>query len=243
VNKQSELFYLNKFKESFSNFPQGNISPDERPDFLVKAPNEIVGIEITGFYRETSSSTQPPLQQRESVRHKIITLAKSIYDNKGLPSVYVNVHFDLNFHCRKSEVQPIAETLAELAEQSLSSPTDEKMWRIGDIQLKGIHLLFVKKMKLAKSYWSAPLASFVPTVNPQQIQDIFDEKNALCGDYRKKCDKIWLVIVMDRFEASSFSEIPETTLEHLYAHRFDSAFLFFYNYTHSQKPPFLLQRA
>jgi len=157
--------------------------------------------------------------------------------------VYVNVHFDLNFHCRKSEVQPIAERLVELAEQSLSSPTDEKIWRIDDIQLKGIHLLFVKKMKLAKSYWSAPLASFVPIVNPQQIQDIFDEKNAFCGDYRKKCDKIWLVIVMDRFEASSFSLIPETTLEHLYTHRFDSAFLFFYDYTHSQKPPFLLQRA
>jgi hypothetical protein len=243
VNKQSELFYLNKFKESFSDFPQGNISPDERPDFFVKAPNEIVGIEITGFYREPSSSTQHPLQQRESVRHKIITLAKSIYDNKGLPSVYVNVHFDLNFHCRKSEVQPIAERLAELAEQSLSNPKDEKIWRVYDIQLKGILLLFVKKMKLAKSYWSAPLASFVPTVNPQQIQDILDEKNTRCEDYRKKCDKIWLIIVMDRFEASSFSMIQETTLKHQYTHGFDSAFLFIYDYTDSQRPPFLLQKS
>jgi hypothetical protein len=77
VSKETGLFYLEKFKENFSSFPKGIIFPDERPDFLVKAPSEIIGIEITGFYRETSSSTRPPLQQRESVRHKIITLAKS----------------------------------------------------------------------------------------------------------------------------------------------------------------------
>jgi hypothetical protein len=37
VNKESELFYLEKFKEYFSGFPKGNIFSDERPDFLVKS--------------------------------------------------------------------------------------------------------------------------------------------------------------------------------------------------------------
>jgi hypothetical protein len=176
VSKETELFYLEKFKENFPSFPKGIIFPDERPDFLVKAPSEIIGIEITGFYRETSSSTRPPLQQRESVRHKIITLAKSIYDNRGLLPVFVSVHFDLNFHCRKFDIQPIAERLIELAEQSLSNLAEEKIWRIYEIQLNGILPLSVKKLKLVKSYWNAPLASFVPTVNSQQIQNIFDEK-------------------------------------------------------------------
>jgi hypothetical protein len=94
---------------------------------LVKAPNEIVRIEITGFYRQTSSSIRPPLQQRQSVRHKIAALAKSCYDQKGLPSVFADVHFDLNFHFRKSEIQPIAKILVELAEQSLLNSTPEKI--------------------------------------------------------------------------------------------------------------------
>jgi hypothetical protein len=145
VNKETELFYLEKFKENFPSFPKGIISSDERPDFLVKAPSEIIGIEITGFYRETSSSARPPLQQRESVRHKIITLAKSIYDNRGLPPVFVSVHFDLNFHCRKFDIQPIAKRLIELAEQSLSNLAEEKIWRIYEIQLNGVLLLSVKK--------------------------------------------------------------------------------------------------
>ncbi len=240
MNKEREFFYLDKFKENFPSFPEGKISPDERPDFLVKTLNEIIGIEITGFYREASSSARPPLQQRENVRRKIIALAKSIYDDKGLPPVFVSVHFDLNFHCRKSDIQSIASRLVELAEQSSSNLVGEKIWRIFEIQLNGVLLLSVKRVKLAKSYWNAPLASFVPTVNPQQIQDILDEKNARCDGYRSKCAKIWLIIIMDRFEASSFSMIQETTLNHQYRHSFDAAFLFVYDYNDSQKPPFLL---
>jgi hypothetical protein len=241
VNKELELFYLEKFKENFPDFPKGKIDSDESPDFLVEAPNEIVGIEITSFYRQTSSSTRPPLQQRQSIRHKIIALAKSYYDQKGLPPVFAGVHFDLNFHCRKSEIQPIAKRLVGLAEQSLLDPTPEKIWRRDDIQLSGIDLLSFKKCK-AESYWDAPLGSFVPTTSPQQIQNIFDEKNALCNEYRKKCDNIWLLIVMNRFDPASFSLISEITLENKYSHSFDAAFLFFYDYPDSQKSPFVLHK-
>jgi hypothetical protein len=95
----------------------------------------------------------------------------------------------------------------------------------------------------AESYWNAPLGSFVPTMSPQQIQNVLDGKNALCNEYRKKCDKTWLVIVMNRFDPASFSLISEATLENEYSNSFDAAFLFFFDYPDSQKPPFLLQKA
>ncbi len=96
---------------------------------------------------------------------------------------------------------------------------------------------------MGKSYWNAPLASFVPTVNPQQIQDILNEKNSRCADYRKKCDEVWLLIVVDRFKASSFSMIPEGITEHDYTHEFDAAYLFFYDYPDKQTPPFPLKKS
>jgi hypothetical protein len=240
--KQKEFFYLNKFKENFTDFPASIICLDERPDFSVKSANEIIGIEVTDFFREKASDTKFPLQQRLEVRNKIINLAKSIYDNKGLPSVYVNVHFDFNFNCRESAVQPMAKRLVELVEQSLPNLIVEKLWRTYDIQLKDVQLLSVGKRESEKSDWSAPFASFLPATNPQQIQEILDRKNTRCEDYRKKCNKIWLVIMMDRFQAPSFSLIPETVSEHLYAHNFDSAFLFLYDCDNLQKPPFLLQK-
>jgi hypothetical protein len=48
---------------------------------------------------------------------------------------------------------------------------------------------------------------------------------------------------MDRFRASSFSQLPEGLEEHVFSHGFDSAFLFFYDYTDAQKPPILLRKA
>lgn len=244
MNKETELFYLLKFKENFPSFPHGDVCPDERPDFLIKTATKIVGLEVTHLYREmTSSGMHPPLQQRESVRQKIMSLAKSIYDSKGLPSVFVSVHFDLNFYCCKSEMQRVAERLVNLAEQSLSGLPQEKIWRVYEIEIGGVMMVSVRSWKAEKSHWNHPLASFVPTVNPQQIQSILDGKNARCADYRKKCDEIWLIIIIDRLKPSSFSMVPDAVTEHRYTHGFDSAFLFFHDYPHEQKPPFLLKIA
>jgi hypothetical protein len=38
--------------------------------------------------------------------------AKRIYHLRGLPSLFVNVHFELRFDCRQSDVHAFGETLA-----------------------------------------------------------------------------------------------------------------------------------
>jgi len=243
VSKESELFYLERFKENFSNFPQGDICPDESPDFLVKSGNGIIGVELTDFYRQVSSETPLPLQAREKVRQRIISQAKSIYDESGFAPVWAFAYFDGNFQCRASEIQSVAERLVQLAKCSLLEQENEKNWARDDIQINGIHSLSVKRSIMAKSYWRAPLATFVPEVKPQQLQKILDKKSALSEDYRRKCKKVWLVIVMDRFRASSFSLIPEGFAEHAFSHKFDSAFLFSHDYSDAQSPPILLRKS
>ena len=241
VNKESELFYLEKFKENFPEFPEGIVCLNEKPDFLIKTNSNFLGIEITGHYRERSPNTKSPLQQKLNTRRKIIDLAKSIYDGKKLPPLFLHVHFNLNYYCSESKIQSVADMIAQLAEQSISLPSSEIAWKADEIPSRGIDLITVKKRNTGINYWSAPFGSFVPPINPQQIQDILNDKSARQMEYRKRCDLTWLVIVMNRFDPASFSLIPETTLEHLYTHSFDSAFLFFYDYAHSQKPPFLLR--
>lgn len=242
MNKESELFYLEKFKEHFPEFPEGIVCLDEKPDFLIKTRNKFLGIEITGHYRERPPETKSPLQQKLNARRKIIDLAKSIYDSKKLPPLFLHVHFNRNYYCRESKIQVVANNIAQLAERSLSRQSSEIVWRPHEIPLQGIDLITVKKRNAGINHWSAPFGSFVPSISPQQIQDVLDDKNVRQTEYRKKCDLTWLVIVMSRFDPSSFSLIPEAALEHLYTHNFDSAFLFFYDYTASQKPPFLLRK-
>jgi hypothetical protein len=184
------------------------------------------------------------LQARRSARHKIIEEAKRIYDLKGLPHLVVHVHFDYRFHCGQSEVHAFSERLAHLTECSVREHKLPCIWRCDEIRLNGVHLLEIRRTtKMPNSYWSAPWASFVPEVSPAQLQSILDKKSKLCAEYRKKCAEVWLVIVMNRFDPSSFSLIPQRIQDHPFAHGFESAFLFHYDRSDEQKPPVLLRKA
>jgi len=241
VNKESERLYFDKFKELSPNFPPGKICSEERPDFLVKAENATIGIEITKYYREISSEGHPALQQRESARRKIIAQAKYNYDLTNLAPMHVHVFFDFNFHCSQREIHTYATRLAHLAERSAQENKDN--WWRDEVQLNGVHSMDVKRTTLAKSFWSAPLGSFVPEVSCPQLQTILDKKNALCADYRKKCDEVWLVIAIDRLQPASFARIPEGIQDHPFAHDFDSAFLFFRDYDGDKTAPILMRKA
>lgn len=216
---------------------------NEKPDFLINSEGKLFGIEMTHYYREKSSDTKYPLQQKLATRRKILDLAKSIYNERKLPPLFVHVHFDLHFQCGEREVQTTAKKIVEVVEQALSKPSNEVLCRRDEIPLCGVDLISVKKKLSGINRWSAPFGSFVPSVSSQQIQEILNEKSSRCRKYREKCDAVWLVIVMDRFQPSSFSLIPDTTLESRYNYSFDSAFLFFYDYNHSQKSPFLLRKS
>jgi hypothetical protein len=239
MDKKAEWSYLNEFIGNFLNFPNGEICPSESPDFLIKCQNEVVGIELTNFFRAKADTGETSLQQRQAVRYKIMKYAKVISDQRGLLGAHVFVHFDLGFCCKTSEISETAYKLVQVVEQV--DRDKEKFIRRNEIEIAGVDGLSVTRTKGKTSYWRDPLASFVPTVDPQQIQDILDQKSARCTDYRKKCDKIWLLIIMDRFNAAQYSLITDEVTDYCYMHDFDSAFFFCRDYYDKQKPPYLLR--
>ncbi|HTV39551.1 MAG TPA: hypothetical protein VMF08_03175 [Candidatus Sulfotelmatobacter sp.] len=241
MNKAGELFYLEQFKRNHPGFPEGDVCPEECPDFLVKAENKTVGIEVTQYFRDGADGSKPPLQQREAIRERVLDEARQVAGQCLLPGAYVFVHFDFNFYCVRSEVRTTAGKLVQLVGVALQASQKEIFLRRGEIEIKGVDAIFIKPIEGKNCIWRAPLASFVPTVTAEKIQSILSGKNARCDDYRSKCDEIWLIIVMDRFRASSFSLLPPLVMDHAYSHKFDSAFLFFYDFDADQKPPYLLQ--
>jgi hypothetical protein len=243
VNKNVELFYLHKFKENFPQFPQGEICAHERPDFLVTTNEGRVGIEITEFYRDMAGTAEITLQQRRAIHQQILNHAKSIADKRGLLGAHIQVHFDTNFYCKASETISIASKLVQLAEGMFTGESSRELLKRDEIQIEGIPMLSVWWTKGTTSFWKSPWANFVPGLLPEQIQGVLDAKTKRQSDYRKICDQIWLVIVMDRFKTSSFALIPPETLKHRYTHKFDLAFLFFHTYDREQQPPFLLEKA
>src|SRR6202021_1193596 len=114
VNKAVEQFYLEEFRKNFPVFPCGDICPDERPDFLIKSPGRVIGVEVTKYFRDMANAAQTPLQKREAVRRKIMDEANSIADKRGHLQAYVIVYFDLDFFCRHSEISTTATELVQL---------------------------------------------------------------------------------------------------------------------------------
>lgn len=56
IKKQSEINYLNFFRERFPDFPKGKLVAGESPDFMVRsAGGNHTGIEITSLYRNHSN--------------------------------------------------------------------------------------------------------------------------------------------------------------------------------------------
>jgi hypothetical protein len=245
AKKEIELFYLTQFNEFLPTFPKGKIISGERPDFLIESANETLGIEITRLFRETPPGRKS-LQEQESLVAQIVKTARAAFEAKGLPPAWVTIHFDFNFNRSRRDIQPTANAISNLVAVNFPSgdeAVDIRRWTNEDIFPLGIDLISVHRLKRSSGHWHAPHGSFVPKVEPLQIQKILNNKSPRVQIYRKKCDRIWLVMIVDRFTSSMFSLIPEETLEHSYSHQFDSAFLFFYDRTDSQKPPFLLQKS
>jgi hypothetical protein len=50
VKKARERAYLERFRENFASFPEGEVIPSEHPDFLVKTQPRWIGIELTEYH-------------------------------------------------------------------------------------------------------------------------------------------------------------------------------------------------
>ena len=50
VKKAREWAYLQRFRENFADFPEGEVVPSEHPDFMIRAQPRWIGIELTEYY-------------------------------------------------------------------------------------------------------------------------------------------------------------------------------------------------
>jgi hypothetical protein len=241
VQRNLELFIFTKFKEHHPNFLAGAVSHDDKPDFRVQGSDGILGIEITKFYSQPANTGIYPRQQCESDKQKILRSAKERFDRSSSPSVNAFVYFDSNFKCMSSQVGPIAERLSGLASQTVATHAGRKLWRREEVAVEGIHSIEIDSPFLRTSYWRAPYSGFVPTVKHSQIQAILTEKSNRSQVYRRNCNRLWLVIFMDRFDPASFALMPDDFASSVFVHAFDAAFLFFYDYVDRQKPPIPLR--
>ena len=213
--KQTELNHLLRFRQNLPDFPDGMICVGEAPDFLVNTGHGYVGIEHTQWFRESDNPNGSPVRARESTEDKVLRLASSRHEARGLPPVLVYVLWTHRDRPSVSRVPKLANELTDLVEACLPEQG-------GEVTIKHPHsawgslppevsYIFVRHNKVSTmNLWAPVRGASVPTLRPLDLHKRIEEKEDKVTSYRQKCSQVWLLIVANAFEPSTFGELaPE----------------------------------
>jgi len=188
-----------------------------------------VGIELTQLYRSDSHTALPP-KATESLRQQIVDRAPGLYKETGGPPLWVTVFFGLGSELRKSMVTELASRVADLVTAADASMNARiKLEAESDVsdfpdEIDSIH---IRRLPiLTEGFWNTWGVGFIPTYNPDQLQEILDRKEKSISSFRNRCDATWLVIVVGSFAISSTVNFGYSVYNHSYTSAFDRVFVF-----------------
>ncbi len=124
--KARERAYLERFRENLEDFPDGEVVPSERPDFLIKAGSGRIGVEVTEYHiQEPDEGWGSPMRAQEGTEDKVLRMASEKHQSKGLPPVIVHVLWHPHQAFSRRRTQELAADLADLVQEHLPEPGHE----------------------------------------------------------------------------------------------------------------------
>jgi hypothetical protein len=229
MNKELETIHVQGFKSSYRNFPEGELIPCEKPDFLIERDKGILGIEHKQIFKDAEDHGSS-LQAQESLRSKLIKQVKKKYvDLGGEP---ISVYFTFNFHetIDAKQLFKISENISKLLLPVDLEPNELKQIDLYNNESEYLNvlnsILLHKRIGLNEPNFSPLSMGWTKELRPQRIINEIKSKEEKIDDYRKKCDEIWLLIVADDFTNASSVDLSNETLK--YSYETDFVKLFFY---------------
>lgn len=224
LNEREQYSHILRFKESFTDFPEGILCFDDNPDVLVKTQEGFYGIEHTRLYYGT-------LKEQESLEQRIADRAKEMYESTGAPPLYVTVLFDSKVKLGVKDIDLIAADLNGMVHQHIPAVGEHLMlegWRfISQRCSPSISVIFIDRPdKSCEMFWGVGRGGAVPDLASEQIRERIQDKETELSRYLSKCFKVWLLIVEDGFSPSSYFVISDEIKNQVYKSSFDRIFLF-----------------
>jgi hypothetical protein len=217
---------LQRFREIFADFPEGEVVLSERPDFLIKAQPRWIGIELIEYHvLESDEGWGSPMRAQEGTEDNVLRTASRLHQSKGLPPVAVHVLWHPHQALSLRRIPELAADLANLVQEHLPEPGHEAAirrrhpaWR--SLPQEVASLRVDRRINFSTNSWSSVRGAFVPTLTPSELQKIMRDKEAKVPTYRRQCREVWLLIVARGFEPSTFGDLgPEVE-----GYRFESGF-------------------
>ena len=221
-NKERERFYLQRLRACSIGLPDGEARDSESPDFLIFA-KETLGVEFTEFHLPTGPSERPH-QEVQSLQEQVVDIAEDAHASAGGPALYVHVIFGRHGRLAKRTVRQIGETLADvllsfpvprsMSDGSVDVPRTLLPPEIGHVRVHG-------SVDSVDRLWQCGYGSWVAPVTAPHIQTEIDRKRRKALLARRKCDRLWLVIVQDLGTEAHACELTDAAQVGPYEHPFD----------------------
>jgi hypothetical protein len=198
-----------------------------KPDFVVDHDGGRLGVEMTCIHIPGKVNGMP-LQQHEAEEDEIVENACAKATQCGLPPLKVGVIFTGNPPKKKNRKTDWADTLFEIVRNNCPEPggivylggmdggsLPEGFWWVGINRI----------LKWKKHSWNCEdEAGDVETDFSTQLQERINAKAAKLRQYRKHCDKCWLVIAAPGRRPSSFFEFSNEMATRSYRSPFERVF-------------------
>src|ERR687897_1176643 len=231
VQKARERAYLQRFRDNFAGFPEGEVVSSESPDFLVKSRPRWIGIELIEYHvQEPDEGWGSPMRAQEGSEDKFLRTASRLYQSKDVPPVVVSVLWNPHRAFSRRRIQELAAVLADLVKEHLPELGHRvairyrrhPAWRSLPQEVES--LTVDRQIIFSENSWTSVRGASVPTLTPPELQKKIRNKEAKVPSYRRQCREVWLLIVARGFEPSTFGDLGPEVEGYWFESGFDRVF-------------------
>ncbi|MFX0202952.1 MAG: hypothetical protein ACFFCW_43165 [Candidatus Hodarchaeota archaeon] len=201
---QFEWQMVSTLKTEIDDFPSGEIEKQESPDFIIRASDKTVGIEVTRAINPNLANPTP-LTEIRGAQFKCREMARKMIANKRNAPVEVKVKFR-DDHTRIN-IKEAAKELCDFVLENVNNIDDTKTWHYYESGLKhiswlSIHLDTAHGKKWLHEHRVDPIIMNWFNINPHEtIQKAIDSKKAKIAGYHGQCDECWLIVGVNEITA------------------------------------------
>jgi hypothetical protein len=207
----------------------------QKPDFRYQCGELIIGIEHTEIKRLHSGQGKPSLAELKGLHRGIVQKAGQLAAEQGLPPLNVEVLFHDRFYRyskeeKKKAVQSLLDAVTKNLDKIMQMGTDNYVRIDPPSPFVGISMVLVTpgtaygKVWLTNHRWEVMEPGTVRIGFAPELQERITKKSQIINEYRKTCDKCWLLVVADRTKADQKFEFTSEMQEYIYESEFEKTF-------------------
>ncbi len=230
--KELEILLVNYFRNCYEDFPKGQITPSESPDFIIKMKNQHeLGIELTRLNPVNKSISNETQLAQIQVRDEIIGLSRDLFEQNSDLKLFVKFLFSEDKKILKENQMLIAAQIANIVRQIVKNKSADSFFKesVAGNQLPGglDEILIINHPAMHISAWERANNLGISNDVVFDIRHTIHKKDEKLRLYQKqRLNYYWLLITTDRLRGVKNYNLPDKIMNHEFKSNFQQVFLF-----------------